>query len=268
MASRPNAEDLLNYVRTDLVVKNTFLEIQEAAEPELSPGSRARAQSADASSTKSSGMESYCRVSTKETSLRRDGLHVRGRSSASGDVSTESSISPMTRRDLSQDRSSQGGSSISERSVDFGAMMLRQESGFDAASCADTSPAQQSEPASVDWSLGSDKHASGTCRPCLYYRTPVGCNTGANCLFCHQEHSIKHRPRLCKAKRLQCKQLAESMAADGQPPEVLAKATGKSSVEQSYLCSILTSKAKIKDSRQSTKDEPREEKSRAALLSL
>jgi len=34
-----------------------------------------------------------------------------------------------------------------------------------------------------------EQHEKGTCRPCLYFSSRVGCLLGANCRFCHYPHS-------------------------------------------------------------------------------
>jgi len=112
---------------------------------------------------------------------------------------------------------------------------------------------------------GSAKHASGSCKPCLYFRTKVGCNSGAKCTFCHIEHEAKARARPCKAKRMQCKQLANNMKSEAMDKvggaEAAAKTLVDSSVEQSYLATILASKAR-------KEDEEDLSGKRASLLSL
>lgn len=59
-------------------------------------------------------------------------------------------------------------------------------------------------------SLGSVKHAAGKCTPCRYAVTPGGCKHGAQCSFCHIDHSNKKtRPKLAKRKKY--KQLVDNL---------------------------------------------------------
>lgn len=53
-------------------------------------------------------------------------------------------------------------------------------------------------------SLGSAKHESGTCKPCMFAGTDEGCMLGKDCRFCHilDEHHIRRKKlRPCKGKR-------------------------------------------------------------------
>jgi len=63
-------------------------------------------------------------------------------------------------------------------------------------------------------------HDSGTCKPCLFVRTDVGCSSGADCEFCH----MQHRRRCCKGKRDRYKKRVariqdEAASAAGEPRE-------------------------------------------------
>jgi len=54
--------------------------------------------------------------------------------------------------------------------------------------------------ASPRWSVGSEAHLSGDCRPCIFFPKPVGCDNGRNCVYCHLDHPPRvrhrrHRPR-------------------------------------------------------------------------
>jgi len=56
------------------------------------------------------------------------------------------------------------------------------------------------------WSVGTELHEAGTCKPCLYINTRDGCFNGRRCKFCHAEHK-RNRPRPSKSERQRCKQL-------------------------------------------------------------
>merc|ERR1712224_33495 len=36
-----------------------------------------------------------------------------------------------------------------------------------------------------DWSVGSEAHAAGACKPCAWNRKPSGCFKDSSCEFCH-----------------------------------------------------------------------------------
>lgn len=59
-------------------------------------------------------------------------------------------------------------------------------------------------------SVGSILHATQECRPCFYAHTRNGCRFGAACLFCHEAHPRKKKPRPPKHVRLDCKQAARA----------------------------------------------------------
>lgn len=50
-------------------------------------------------------------------------------------------------------------------------------------------------------SLGSRHHPLGTCKPCLFVRTTVGCANGVACPFCHFKHKRSEGRKPCKSKR-------------------------------------------------------------------
>lgn len=50
-------------------------------------------------------------------------------------------------------------------------------------------------------SIGAIGHEAGTCKPCLFYRTKMGCNNGVHCPHCHLRHRRSERQRPCKGKR-------------------------------------------------------------------
>jgi len=62
------------------------------------------------------------------------------------------------------------------------------------------------------WSLGSALHEEGTCRPCAFVRSDVGCRAKESCRFCHYEHVItRQRLRPCKGKRIRIHKLLERL---------------------------------------------------------
>jgi len=77
------------------------------------------------------------------------------------------------------------------------------------------------------WSIGSERHTEGTCKPCHYVHGSQGCSMGKECNFCHLPHvqsSNKSRNRPCKSKREQVKKilnLVSSMAEDDNDEEVM-----------------------------------------------
>lgn len=74
-------------------------------------------------------------------------------------------------------------------------------------------------------SVGSELHAQGTCRPCLYVTALVGCQKGKNCQYCHAPHPRKDRLRLTKhrrvsmARQLQRAALSQTQNSSRNPPE-------------------------------------------------
>eukprot|EP00929_Paragymnodinium_shiwhaense_P083707 TRINITY_DN44702_c0_g1_i1.p1 TRINITY_DN44702_c0_g1~~TRINITY_DN44702_c0_g1_i1.p1 ORF type:complete len:268 (+),score=38.96 TRINITY_DN44702_c0_g1_i1:71-874(+) len=93
-------------------------------------------------------------------------------------------------------------------------------------------------------SVGSAKHAAGTCRPCLHISARTGCKSGRNCSFCHIAHEKKHRRRPCKAKRDHCKRLV-AMVGEAAPDAYAMsvpdshRTTGSTSTAVSYLNNLL-----------------------------
>jgi len=65
---------------------------------------------------------------------------------------------------------------------------------------ADEAEAERTQQDGV-MSVGSAKHDSGTCKPCILYYSPIGCKDGANCRFCHRYHTRRSRTRVSKGKR-------------------------------------------------------------------
>jgi len=55
--------------------------------------------------------------------------------------------------------------------------------------------------ASSSLSVGSVKHETNTCKPCIFVHTEHGCQSGSSCVFCHHTHKRKSKARPCKSKR-------------------------------------------------------------------
>jgi len=59
--------------------------------------------------------------------------------------------------------------------------------------------------AEARWEL----HIAGKCSPCYYMSRRESCKKGKDCDFCHLPHVVQETPRPCKAKRAQCKRIAD-----------------------------------------------------------
>lgn len=70
-------------------------------------------------------------------------------------------------------------------------------------------------------SQGSVGHELGTCKPCLFVHSKVGCQNGAECTFCHMQHTRNSKPRPCKGKRDRYKKLiARSIESQSNSSQV------------------------------------------------
>lgn len=64
------------------------------------------------------------------------------------------------------------------------------------------------------WSVGSEKHFAGLCRPCQWVITSAGCRSGQDCTFCHLPHNTSpsdKNSRPCKAQREYSKKVLKSL---------------------------------------------------------
>lgn len=99
------------------------------------------------------------------------------------------------------------------------------------------------EPASpsAEWSVGSQLHAAGQCKPCHYVKMPGGCYNGKDCTFCHLPHSKSTRSRPCKNKRMKWKRFAGFLEQLGETnPDNYAEAVAHARTQSSYLRSLLS----------------------------
>lgn len=94
-----------------------------------------------------------------------------------------------------------------------------------------------------EWSAGSELHALGQCKPCLYMSTKVGCLNGTECRFCHLGHMKKNRARPCKSTRSQCKQMVAMLETSYvSDPQQFQETADKLAKHSTYMRSILKGK--------------------------
>jgi len=109
----------------------------------------------------------------------------------------------------------------------------------------DTATRAPSFQASESQGSAFDLHELGACRPCLYVESKMGCVNGASCNFCHFPHSKKERPRPCKAKRLQTKEMVSMLYKYfHHDSEEFKIASARLCRRSAYMRSILSVKAK------------------------
>jgi len=68
-------------------------------------------------------------------------------------------------------------------------------------------------------SVGSLKHVEGSCKPCAFVYTPIGCKLNVRCAFCHVLHRRKERRRLGKKKRERYQDLVSQVVRSNQRQE-------------------------------------------------
>lgn len=90
--------------------------------------------------------------------------------------------------------------------------------------------------------VGSESHAMGQCKPCLYLNSKAGCFNGWDCRFCHQPHKKVNRLRPCKATRVQCKQIASMLESFSPDSAQMLEVTERLGASSSYMRSILRGK--------------------------
>lgn len=89
-------------------------------------------------------------------------------------------------------------------------------------------------------SRGSALHGSGQCSPCNYFVKARGCTLGAECDFCHLDHSGTMKSRPGKIRRAKFKRVAESaqMAFQDQP-ELLEQSMDRLAQKGDYMRSLV-----------------------------
>mmetsp|Transcript_28641 Transcript_28641/g.66387 ORF Transcript_28641/g.66387 Transcript_28641/m.66387 type:complete len:267 (-) Transcript_28641:90-890(-) len=124
--------------------------------------------------------------------MLRDALQAQ--SSAGG-----ASLSPAGAFDMRSSPSSPPAESWSKRSADEGglqeALRTTMAEHLDADSGSHGRRTSSSSELDKYPSLGSVPHMAGSCRPCHYVATKMGCRNGFQCGFCHYKHT-----KLPKAK--------------------------------------------------------------------
>lgn len=71
----------------------------------------------------------------------------------------------------------------------------------------------------LPFSIGSQLHGTGNCRPCIFFVKQVGCMNGKNCEFCHLRHPPRvrhrrHRKKVSKSQESSLGAMAESEGED------------------------------------------------------
>mmetsp|Transcript_10333 Transcript_10333/g.24862 ORF Transcript_10333/g.24862 Transcript_10333/m.24862 type:complete len:292 (+) Transcript_10333:71-946(+) len=95
------------------------------------------------------------------------------------------------------------------------------------------------------WSVGSEHHATGQCRPCHYVFAKSGCTNGAACTFCHFQHPKRFRPRPCRSKRYKCKRLASVLdKVFDNDPDSFQSLVEELSSQGGYLNTVVKSKVR------------------------
>ncbi|CAE7941898.1 unnamed protein product [Symbiodinium necroappetens] len=95
------------------------------------------------------------------------------------------------------------------------------------------------------WSVGSEHHATGQCRPCHYVFAKSGCTNGAACTFCHFQHPKRFRPRPCRSKRYKCKRLASVLdKVFDNDPDSFQSLVDELSSQGGYLNTVVKSKVR------------------------
>mmetsp|Transcript_74372 Transcript_74372/g.208806 ORF Transcript_74372/g.208806 Transcript_74372/m.208806 type:complete len:214 (+) Transcript_74372:47-688(+) len=118
------------------------------------------------------------------------------------------------------------------------------------------------------WSKGSAKHDRGRCKPCRFVYSRTGCESGAECAFCHLPHTDNSRNRIGVSKRDYCKSLAEKLrdSCEGEP-ETLVEIARSATSKSSYLGLLLQGDIALGEGH-SAHDAPELGGSRSLKLSL
>lgn len=122
-----------------------------------------------------------------------------------------SSLENVTYKDLSTSGDSVSGRNSNSHEADF----------KPGAKAGEELPEAWKKKAAIDqefllkhglWSVGSQGHVDGLCKPCHFSHAPKGCKSGFNCNFCHLPHvrySNGNRPS--RDRRAKCKELWDSI---------------------------------------------------------
>jgi len=146
-----------------VTVKNTFLHVQDTAQPSIDAELAKRESTSDPSSSRSSSR------SSRNSS---ESMHASDLGSAHRLFETSSSSS----KDAQQPNGP--GTSRSKGFLDERDVERSQEDNSD-----------------VEKPVGSSLHPSGRCKPCRFVLTRRGCTSGDDCKFCHLPHDVGEIPK-------------------------------------------------------------------------
>jgi len=82
-----------------------------------------------------------------------------------------------------------------ERLADDMRFWQKEEASSTAASSSSERLADRDSVRPATWSVGAGLHADGLCHPCIFYPKAIGCDSGADCTFCHLDHDPRARHR-------------------------------------------------------------------------
>mmetsp|Transcript_9316 Transcript_9316/g.16811 ORF Transcript_9316/g.16811 Transcript_9316/m.16811 type:complete len:410 (+) Transcript_9316:183-1412(+) len=227
-------------------VKNTFLEFTDSQ----MPSGMARSRSSGELSRSSQGSGQHNLWDGPSPSQRPSGNNSAGKQVVPPGASTFVDEVPMERMAVPQ--GVQGLQQMLDNETDAG-----DDGGGDYG--GDTVGVEAEGWSGPLPSIGSELHATGECRPCLYLRAKSGCFNGENCKFCHFSHMKKSRPRPCKAKRAECKRIVAMLDnVFGEDHDSLQKAAERLANESAYMRTVIRGK-KNKEMRELLESEHHDE---------
>mmetsp|Transcript_55593 Transcript_55593/g.129425 ORF Transcript_55593/g.129425 Transcript_55593/m.129425 type:complete len:157 (+) Transcript_55593:73-543(+) len=94
----------------------------------------------------------------------------------------------------------------------------------------DESKSEEAVTVEGPWSIGSMQHEGGTCKPCYFACSAVGCRNGIDCRFCHFSHRGMNRPRPAKVRRALYKKIIEKQLREAQKTHCVDNHTSHSSM--------------------------------------
>lgn len=220
--SAPGFHRAASELGLQFVVKNTFIEFDEFNEYPAKTNAAMRSRSQPSKSPGSGSIAS----SVDNTDQSSDG---RSDSSRSASSSFLRSL-PLGKLEPVEFNSCEFSDSTDPPETSVGDGEKTSQGTADLQSTKDTESAL---------ALAAELHEQGTCQPCLYANSKSGCLNGAACRFCHFPHSKKKRPRPCKAKRQQCKQIVNYIQANfAEDSPEFQDASARLSMGSSYMRSL------------------------------
>mmetsp|Transcript_101258 Transcript_101258/g.292828 ORF Transcript_101258/g.292828 Transcript_101258/m.292828 type:complete len:243 (-) Transcript_101258:61-789(-) len=180
----------------NVTFRNSFLHFSSTGETSVGSGAgvrRVRAQSAPPPIDDGPGGGSTTALAEQLVSL----CDIMAIGSADGELLEAAQVADAWKSDLSN------AATGASRTPGQTASMKNHEVSSDTLTARSTEEHGPSDLNECMPSLGSLKHALGTCRPCAFARSSQGCKSGTACLFCHfpMEHQQQMRSRPCKGKR-------------------------------------------------------------------